>query len=547
MAEIDYKLNIPNFTCKQNVISLLDADSVRAEGWYLCDKCCKNAVINYILHRNIFTPLIKYKDENNHRAFDIFSDETIYTGDKSLNIISIQDIGKDDVKRFDFFYGRPSLLNKNFEHVVPRTFYKQLELVKSLEELDIATSLYYSDQHNVFRGDSKMNSLRSSYVYKNIDKHEKMYGSIIYNVEELQDSQYSSFLTPKVCSYDAANDTHVCEPICITPGPVCEQKIKGTPENIQTIYSKAERIINQGGGKNEIKIGKQKIELPDESKGMAARAFFYILFTYGPDIFIDDLKDKHDRSIYFACDIVKQMIEWNKNKPENMEKSLSTKKTIVQGNTNPFIDEYDVLNIEKMILFKKNDEAIIFPEHTHISIKPGGSLAEEQYLLSQHNIKISDFLDLFVLPSDERTPLLLKMGYIKRSIKIETAGDQLKHLEAQSGYKLKEPVKKSTLGVRKPLKKVQKKSPELPAFTAENMTIIDDRIKLSNTSIASNNKDDIEKNLKALILLSKTFSGVISQEYYDKINLMISQLRAELTKKENTGGYYSNTFLHHCY
>jgi len=313
----------------------------------------------------------------------------------------------------------------------------------------------------------------------------------------------------------------------------------------------------KGGNSKEIKISKKTVELPDVSKGIAARAFFYVLFTYGPDIFINTIKEieqqqkvdpNNTRSKYFTLEIIEQMIEWNKNPPTDIEKAIYNKKKIVQGNNNPFIDNYGAIDVSKMILKKGEDPRS--KNHIHINISADDMInPETTYLLSIPNIKLSDFFDLF---DDSYNNIsnqhLLTIGYKHRPYNINKSATQLRHEETQTKYykllarakkmelpkspKLRNPHRKKPRSHNPDRIKPKSHEPSKPSNTAHSEDVPPDTI---------HSEDELPEFMDIFNVSDDVSEDVVSGDVSEDV------VSGDVLEEQKPGGYNYSNFVHHCY
>jgi endonuclease I len=491
--------------------------------WYLCKICCTNSIINYISNRKIFTPLIF---DINTKIFNKFTND-------------LYNAQNDSIKLFDFFYGQNTSLESSIEHIVPRSFYANVKKMITEEEFDIASSLYYTDQHNISRGSVRINSIRSNYPFKNIDVDSfEKFGSIKYMDEQLEYINKQKF--KKRC--DLTDE-----------------------ECTEHIYSQINKDIVKGGyieNKDEILIGKNKLQLPDESKGIAARSYLYILFTYGIDLFknyTNKMYKTQDPKIsdYYNTEIVQQMIEWNIKYPPTKDEIEFTKiKTLHQGNNNPFIDDYCDLDLTKMIIFSNKTK---HEEHAHIKIINNEAIHSEiKYLNLIPDIKISKLLNLFNYNHDD---LLLHGSYINR-INFYELSYLNNHYRIQFKYftsYLKNRELELTCTKKKLDTKHNKKNTDLVVSSDDSSCASDDSSCVSDKSnlctTISNYNYDLEKiKLQNLLEcldvshqyeISDNISDIIIQ--LDKITDKFNVFKILKNKKNKKSGGHFNKWFHFCY
>ena len=335
-------------------------------------------------------------------------------------------------------------------------------------------------------------------------------------------------------------------------------------DNIQTTKTNNEKYLMKN--KDEILIGKNKLQLPYESKGIAARSYLYILFTYGIDLFknyTNKMYKNQDPKIsdYYNTEIVQQMIEWNIKYPPTKDEIEFTKiKTLHQGNNNPFIDNYCDLDLKKMIIFsdtKIYNEQKIHDEHTHIKIIYNEtSHSEIKYLKLIPNIKISKLLNLFNYINED---LSSDGSYINR-INFYELCYLNDHYKIQFNYftsYLKNRKLELTCTKKKIDTKHKKKNIDTEVTSDDSSCVSDDSSCASNelnlcTTILNYNYDLEKIKLQNLL---ECLDNIYQSEISDNISDIIMQLDNMtdkfnvfkiLKKNKKLGGHF-NKWFHFCY
>jgi hypothetical protein len=307
----------------------------------------------------------------------------------------------------DFYYGKETKFTQSIEHIVPRSFYYPIGDILSDTYYKIASSLYYTDLYNIDMGDKTLNTIRREYRYDNVlDTEENIQFDDKQIYREYDEFSKIEIYSEKLKELREKEET----PEIKTQKEGLKKEISGLEKILEEkkgTFKEIKELLGKKEGGN-IKFGKQKIELPDVSKGIASRAFFYILFTYGPDIYSKEfyeiylmhLQNKKSTEIYkytlfYNKNYIQTMIDWYKKfAPSAYELEIYCLKKEHQGNSNPFIENYENIkqNIDKMIQF--DDKEI--QEHIHIQKED----TNPKYKIIEHQLnplinKISDHLYLF--------------------------------------------------------------------------------------------------------------------------------------------------------
>jgi hypothetical protein len=447
--------------------------------WRICNECCNNSVINYIINRKVFNHQINNTENRQETYSKLFTLQPQNKGDKAGESGEKED-GKEDGKgnekrkdkgdkkiggakakaktkadiadkeakadkagdtrkrgkdfsstnidkfnklahaiyknnHMDFYYGKETKFTQSIEHIVPRSFYYPIGDIISDTYYKIASSLYYTDLYNIDMGDKTLNTIRREYRYDNVlDTEENIQFDDKQIYREYDEFSKIEIYSEKLKELREKEET----PEIKTQKEGLKKEISGLEKILEEkkgTFKEIKELLGKKEGGN-IKFGKQKIELPDVSKGIASRAFFYILFTYGPDIYSKEfyeiylmhLQNKKSTEIYkytlfYNKNYIQTMIDWYKKfAPSAYELEIYCLKKEHQGNSNPFIENYENIkqNIDKMIQF--DDKEI--QEHIHIQKED----TNPKYKIIEHQLnplinKISDHLYLFEIkpPSDK--------------------------------------------------------------------------------------------------------------------------------------------------
>jgi hypothetical protein len=330
-----------------------------------CSECVRNLRLNFILNRKIYYD----PDVVNSAHRDGFNElvQDIHANDHEFFF----DI---EAKYFDAEDGKAPKISLSVEHIIPKEYFRNIGNssmnITGGKDNPIYYPLLYTELHNITTGSQAINNERKSHPYINILKP-------ICTLESGIDSRNNIFFT----YWDVYRNKDKKEEI--------HQRLD---ENLR---KKAKQCINpepskpsKGGG--VLKMYMNKVDVPPRSRGIASRAYFYMLLLLYDELI--DEKNTFGSKSFFNSAVIEQMLEWNsKNAPDSIEKQINNKKNDIQGTKNPFVDNHILINT---IISK---ELIDESKHNHIALLTNITCnTPPNNMLERKLIKITDFHKYFL-------------------------------------------------------------------------------------------------------------------------------------------------------